>query len=493
MAEFSPYSPNQQLLHGAITGHWPSIQQALQNGEDINTVRGYEQGYWGLALHMAIVCEHWAVVDRMLDEVPGIDLEVVDEFGETPFLCACLRGNLSLVRKLHLLGCNVHYRDTRETSHGDGGTALHNALIQDYHSDVAEYLLVQCQCDPNIANDDGTLPLDYACSGADDETIHELVTLLLEMGADPRRASSSISNLVRVGRIQTMRLLLDRGARIGNALHHFACSFRGDRELGIQVFQELIGRGANIFDRNYEDPNYRDITPWDLAHKNGNPDNCSLLIAAYVDQLQADHGKQAVHAILRAAVYEDSTQERGFRVPLHPLAVRLPVGTLPFHVFRYLLQSLDPSLIWSVDPDNGSLPIHRAARQNAPLDILRLLVELGPASLRHINNDGELPVHVACSLGENADLKALQFLVDHGGHVTLKIPNVNGALPLHCLLVARGALNAVQFLLEEYPSSVKAKTCDGDLPYVVAGNASCETDVLLLLSRMHPEGLLNLN
>lgn len=95
----------------------------------------------------------------MLDEVPGIDLEVVDEVSETPFLNTCFKGNLALVRKLHLLGCHVHHHDTNR----DRETALHWAPSKNYHNDVAEYLLVQCKCDPNIAEIDGTLPLDLTC------------------------------------------------------------------------------------------------------------------------------------------------------------------------------------------------------------------------------------------------------------------------------------------------------------------------------------------
>lgn len=113
-----------------------------------------------------------------------------------------------------------------------------------------------------------------------------------------------------------------------------------------------------------------------------------MVLKAYSDQLLREHGGLALHFILRELGLAENGQFRAHG-PLLSFRVRLAVGTTTMELFRSLIHSFDNSdeLVRSRDDnDNGALPIHVACGLGVRVDVLRILVELDPSTLRLHNS-----------------------------------------------------------------------------------------------------------
>ena len=260
------------------------------------------------------------------------------------------------------------------------------------------------------------------------------------------------------------------------ALHHAA------RHGNIEILRELIlHHNANMFAVNYDEE-----TPFDIA--------CSELISATIDSLlemygikmAQEHGRLALHAILRAAEYSFCEGFK-FRPPLNPLRIILPLGELTLNHFRTLLDSLDSELIRTQD-DHGKLPIHIACGTNAPVEVLAMLVELDPATLQIADYSGGLPLHECCR--GNVDYSSVRYLVEQGGVGTLAARNRQGVLPLHVLCGSTNpSLRTVQYLIRSAAGSVAARTNAGQYPFLIAAceTASASLSVVFELIRANPD------
>lgn len=496
-----------ELLQLAMEGNanWSSYKRALEKGADVNAL-----GSGRTALVWAICCQRWEIANNLL-EVPGIDADGEDEFGFTPISMAISWCTLAFVQKLVSLGANPHH------GYYNHATVLQigcNSVGDDIY-DKVEYLLTRCGCDPNLAVEGGQTALHFASQYKNN---HRIIALLLDNGADihARFTDRSIHfrsayRNVRTGTAlhiaaayadrQVVQLLMDRGSRAEDkdqmgwtALHHAAARFASleereeeEEDHALEIVDELILRRADTLVRD----NW-DRTPFDLAWISGNTEICDLLLASYTNQLVTQHGPLMFHAILRSVEYLDATQDESFQVPLHPLAVRLPVAStsLTFEYFWNWFRTFDLEMIGNRD-FNGDLPIHVACAHGTKVEVLRILIGLDPATLHYQNNTGQLPVHIASGSGRT-DLEIFQFLVNEGGVGTLSARDQSGALPLHCLLGAQtnsSKFDAVQFFLQSFRGSASVATNEGQLPFVVASQSSCSLDVLFSLLKAFPEAL----
>ena len=165
---------------------------------------------------------------------------------------------------------------------------------------------------------------------------------------------------------------------------------------------------------------------------------------------------------------------------MHPLRIKIKLGTLSWHKLRTLFLSVDVELFRRRD-DSGRLPIHIACQTNAPLDVLTALTECDPATLHMADHAGALPLHefCRCSCDTTSEfVSGLQCLVHRGGVGTLAARNRNAALPLHVLCQSATSsssppLRAVRFLIQSFPGSVATRTNAGQYPFMIAAaNAS---------------------
>jgi ankyrin repeat protein len=69
--------------------------------------------------------------------------------------------------------------------------------------------------------------------------------------------------------------------------------------------------------------------------------------------------------------------------------------------FVEFLVARNPALITSRDQD-GSLPLHVACRRGASFTIVRSLVNLYKASVKSVTSEGDLPLFLACEMSETS-------------------------------------------------------------------------------------------
>ena len=179
-------------------------------------------------------------------------------------------------------------------------------------------------------------------------------------------------------------------------------------------------------------------------------------------------------------------------LPLDPppalsLQVQLPLGKLTMDHFQTLLQLVPANSFHSRDND-GELPLHIACRVGAPREILRLLVQTYAAALQTRNNNGSLPLHAACQ-ADDPSLDAIRFVVEQDP-TAVQAANNDGALPLHSLCGSRPSVQVVQYLMRLFQGALEVTTNAGDLPLMLACKASSSQSVLQVLLTESPEALI---
>ena len=241
---------------------------------------------------------------------------------------------------------------------------------------------------------------------------------------------------------------------------HYAASW-GNMET-MRAF--IVQHNANMVARDINDE-----TPFDFAtSSNSAGETHALLIETYGNKLTQEYGRLALHAVLTAAEYSFAIND-DFHPPLNPLRIRLPLGMLTLQHFRSLVSALDVELIRNRD-GSGMLPIHIACLDNAPFEVLSMLVEMDTATLQIANYSGALPMHLLLVYSvPSTEYASVRYLVEQGGVGTLAARNRHGALPLHVLCRSTfPSLRIVQYLIQSLPGSVAAQTNTGQYPFIIA-------------------------
>jgi len=382
---------------------------------------------------------------------PGIDLN--EAFTE-----ACLHDpSLPLIQRMVSLGVNPRKARNRY----GGWTGLYLACHFPYHyqdiqrQDVVRYLLVDCECDPNLPGLGGMTAMHKACERGNEN----IVALMLDHhgGADIHATftrfgcSGTTPFLLAVqcnNSHSTIQLLLDRGACIhdknsrGETALHLVAGRRPWFRLDI-VVSLLLNRGADFLDRDIQGD-----TPFDSAHSAGYTNACNLLIDSFRVHLLANHGDLALHVTLRHTAYEQTYNRRGVR----ELRFNTELGKLTMEHYTTLLQPFLPYQIHIRD-GQGMLPLHIAAGNGTPLQFLEILMSRDACRVPDIT--GALPLHHACRAG--APIEVIRRLVVTGGVDTVRKQDLQGRLPLHSLFqndLNRPTLDVVQYLVGAHPPTV---------------------------------------
>jgi hypothetical protein len=130
------------------------------------------------------------------------------------------------------------------------------------------------------------------------------------------------------------------------------------------------------------------------------------------------------------------------------------------------------------------LPIHLAYDNNAPVSIIRTLLDAELHNLTILKADkwGDLPIHTACSRNH---LEVIQLLLEADvKKETLHVKDVHESLPLHMAARYKAPKQVIQLLLENDPEhkTLFVEGIYGQYPLTVAcrGNASAEVLQVLL-------------
>ncbi len=86
----------------------------------------------------------------------------------------------------------------------------------------------------------------------------------------------------------------------------------------------------------------------------------------------------------------------------------------------------------------------------------------------------------------NASLEFVQYLVEQYPD-SVKVKDDEGLLPLHHACFTKTSLEVIRYLVEQCPDSIKGKICTGIIPLHCALEASLE--VVQFLVRTYPESI----
>jgi hypothetical protein len=150
---------------------------------------------------------------------------------------------------------------------------------------------------------------------------------------------------------------------------------------------------------------------------------------------------------------------------------------------RFLVEACPEAV--KVPNGDGSLPLHFACANKAPLELIQYLVEKGGShAVQTMNVNGHLPLHYACARA--ASLEVIEYLVDRWGEA-VKSADLDGDLPLHIACEAKAPLKVIQFLVEQWPEAIKTANHNGSLPLHVACKNKTPLDVVEFLVDQWPE------
>ena len=149
-------------------------------------------------------------------------------------------------------------------------------------------------------------------------------------------------------------------------------------------------------------------------------------------------------------------------------------------ISQYSKEVLQKAVLMTFD-DSKRLPIHLACDKNAPLSVLKILLEadVDKVSIRMPDKWGDLPLHTACSRHQTGVVK---LLVDSDvSRETLHTKADNGSLPLHTAVRYGAPTSVVQLLLDDNESTLMEQGFYGQLPLHVACRNGAAPDVVQLL------------
>eukprot|EP00985_Skeletonema_marinoi_P025971 scaffold19606_cov134-Skeletonema_marinoi.AAC.4 len=169
-------------------------------------------------------------------------------------------------------------------------------------------------------------------------------------------------------------------------------------------------------------------------------------------------------------------------------------------IIKYLLEYF-PAAASAAD-DKGQLPLHFACgyNKNATVNIIQLLIDAAPDSVRSVNkctfkhptsvhsewviNEGWMPLHYLCD-NENVDeisaLEIVKLLLEKHPEAVRHVDN-KGLLPIHIACEFK-APEFCRVLIEAYPGSerISNESGDGELPF----HCACGTNTIATVEYMY--------
>ena len=412
-------------LHWAVRHDDLAATQALiKAGADVKA-----QNRYGITpMNLAAMNGNPAMIGKLLEA--GVDPNTATPGGETALMTAARTGKLDAVKLLLDRGANVNSKDNVH-----GQTALMWAVLEN-HSDVVELLLAR-DADINAHTDVTSTKGEYvparpaAASGVGIIRQRALPT--------PNGGMTPLLFAIRDGNAAMMRLLLDRGADIGQSSgNHTTPLLIALLNGQVAIATELLNRGA---DPNAEDDYHRAALFAAIDLRNFNHEKYGDLPTVGRDPLDL------IKALLKKGANPD-----------------LKTDTVPVHG----LMQFDASWV----NFDGQTPFVRAAL-SGDIEVMRLLLESG-ADPNISTTQGSTALMAAAGINwipgqtftrSEADyVEAVKLCLAHDAPV-----NASNSLGLTAMHGAanRGWESVIQ-ILADHGAKVDAKDKEGRTPMIFA-------------------------
>jgi ankyrin repeat protein len=292
-------------------------------------------------------------------------------FDWTPLMVASLRGHVQVAKELLEHGADIEAKDD------EGDTPLHNFAWKGHLAFVIE--LLGYGADIDSKNNVGSTPLHFAAM----EGRLAIVIELLGHGAEIRSNESNGTTTI-LGKRKSRGANINVKNNIGNTPLHFA-GVHGS----LPVVKALLNGGADISAANNlgELPVHQAVS-WRKS-----------AVAKYLLQMSyATTCRLPLHELV-----EDLTWIGNPNISdVPPLRIALHEHVLDTNDVVEIVEFLagrNPAVLSSRNQD-GSLPLHVACRCGASFSIVQSLVDLYEASAESLTPQGDLPLFLACEMSE---------------------------------------------------------------------------------------------
>jgi len=549
-------SAEQSLLAAVRARDASAVLGALLSASTVNiNVQDEDHEHKFSPLHWAAHNSDLDSLQILLDNQHGVNLESLDCHGDTPLQVAVLKGSKQCVKALMDRGADLETKENKEkrtpllrvctkqdvdmalllidrgacinAKDLGGATPLHLACWFGDHPLLVETLLAK-GADPDANTDLLSTALHFAASSGSVDCMRVLLKSGLELEAKNAFGSTALLVSVARNRLEAVRFLLDYGAAKDTKnsygftpLHYVAAGDRPTAAESVAVAEELLRRGANMFERT----KINNRTPFDEAVATNQPALYQCILDHYLEKFAETHGSLSLHALFEEAKYVEVGERKMVDLCVGQLTIQQMLVSLQF----LLLQ--DPNMICAQDI-HRSTPLHVLCKDagDAPIELVRWLVEQHLLSMQASDGAGRLPLHVASHA--RAPVATLQYLVNRGGVEKLRARDHDGALPLHLLLTGfasataaannnnnnapsspppnasseddandvesedttatltqedESLLDAVKYLVTMHSRSAEIRNDDEEIPLMMACHSSAPADVLFVLLKTFPD------
>ncbi|KAK1242982.1 hypothetical protein MKX08_005794 [Trichoderma sp. CBMAI-0020] len=346
------------LHHAAFCGYEETVELLCRHDS-----QGLRDRWGRTALHVASLCGHDNFVQRLLD-IPGLEINALDKLEQTPIHLAVEAGCTLAVEYLIKGGINVDAQD------GKGQTPLHRA-----------------------------------CKGGRNGVVDALVDAHAAPDVETKGRETPLHCAAHAQKNSIAKLLVKSKCNV------------------------------DIEDRNGHTPLYLTIETGDLAMakailqpEGDDPDEASLAARARVNTTTSGSGGSTLlHSAVRFRRREHARLLAGYganmeardskdRTPLH-LAIQQPELQEPdAELIRELIglgADVNATTVCHDIGNNGSTPLHLAARADGPAEMIEGLLWAG-AQIDQADEDGYTPLHMAAAGNHVANI---EMLIESGANV----------------------------------------------------------------------------
>jgi ankyrin repeat protein len=252
--------------------------------------------------------------------------------------------------------------------------------------------LLSVGADVNAKDSFGWTPLHWASAMGHSQVVIELLQHGAGIEAKDNSGRAPLLRACLNGHVTVVNELLSRGANIeaktdqGNTPLHYAC-WNGH----VAIVKALLSVGANILTVNDDGE-----LPINFAVRR----RYSAVSKCLLQHYYATTRRLPLHDLVEDLAWIGNLESR-VAPPLRGALDENALGTDDVvEILEYLVER-NPALLRTRDQD-GSLPLHVACRRGTPFTIVQSLVNLYKASVKSVTPRGDLPLFLACEMSETS-------------------------------------------------------------------------------------------
>ncbi|XP_063903844.1 uncharacterized protein LOC135123268 [Zophobas morio] len=305
------------------------------------------------------------------DETPGVAINCINMFGETPLYTASFNGHEKVVEYLATVGAEIN------RANKNGATPLYVASSNG-HEKVVEYL-VTVGAEINRAMNDGATPLYAASFNGHEKVIEYLVTVGAEINRANNAGFTPLYLASQNGHEKVVEYLATVGAEINRAMNDGATPIYIASQNGHEKVVEYlatVGAEINCVEKN-------GATPLHVASQNGHEK-----VVEYLATVGAEINRANNNGATPIYIASQNGHEK---------------------VVEYLA-TVGAEI--NCAEKNGATPLH-VASQNGHEKVVEYLATVG-AEINRATNEGWTPLYVA---SQNGHEKVVEYLAIVGAEI----------------------------------------------------------------------------